>query len=164
MRTSRSLPLTLVAQLLFLGLVLTTTGPAKMAVFALFWLTTIATLFVLVNREWWRETSWIAFGALCASLIVGVLLSTHALEDPVGVGVSVMGLLLVAAALSVLPTRRKRRTKPQRGLPDIFYSIPGSEKYHRKGCRMLTDRDDLEGYASEAEARRAGKTPCRLCH
>ncbi|MBD3208871.1 hypothetical protein GF367_00440 [Candidatus Woesearchaeota archaeon] len=103
MRERLALTTTLLCQAFFLGLVITTAALARSLWFALFWVSTIATLVLVMAKKRWTSTAWLAFGSFSTALITGVLLSLHILHDAIGVGVSVMGLLFIAAIDNALP-------------------------------------------------------------
>ena len=161
----------LLGQAIFFAAVLVTTGVLRMVLFGLFWVASLATLLSLLNRPRWGGTEWIGFGAFSSAMITAVLLSSASLSDTVGVVVPVLGLLLVSSIISLIPEPRpvreqrskKGRVPAQRMLPDVFYAIPGSGKFHRKGCRMLKGRQDVQAFLTEDEARKAGKEPCGIC-
>lgn len=98
---TRSLASGLVVQALVLSAVLLTDEWVQLAVFALFWASTIFVLWALLSRKVWRTAEMLVFASVMAAVLFAVLYSAAALLDPVGLGVPVVGLLFIAGLVCV---------------------------------------------------------------
>ena len=98
----------LVAQAIFLALVLLV-DEGKLLVFGLFWLATLSALWAILAARKWKHAEFIIFSALMAAILFAVLYASNSLLDPVGLGVPIIGLILVAALLagSEIPQKAK---------------------------------------------------------
>lgn len=161
------LSVALLGQVLFFSMVLVTVDMPRTIFFGLFWVATLTTLLAILSCKRWYATEWIAFGAFSSAMITAVLLSSKALVDTMGVSVPVLGLLFIAAIIAVIPDKKRvhkrQRVPAQQMLPNAFYVIPGSAKYHRKNCRMLNGRQELQAFMTEKEVRALGKSRCNIC-
>jgi hypothetical protein len=105
MKRSWPIVVAFLAQTIGLAGVLLTCGLARAAFSGLFWLGVLAALMVLLQERRWDASSWLGFGAVSAALVTGVFQSIRILQDVVGVGVSVIGLLVVTAVVFAIPRR-----------------------------------------------------------
>ena len=193
MKSTLTLVISLFWQGVLLLLLPLVKGWLKISLFALFWVATFVTLVMVIRRPRWGSEEWLVFGSFATTMIIAVLFSSGTLMFPQKSVGAVSLLLFVSAyvvsvslnkqskkgrsqdptlqdkiskdrPLRTRSSRKKNVRTVEKLLPEhLFYAIPGTAKYHRRQCRMLRDRDDLEAYPSEELARASGKSRCKLC-
>ena len=120
--------LTLALQGVFLALVLAVDGKSKLFFFALFWVAVLVSLWQVLSARRWQHTEFIVFSSIMASILFAVLFAAQSLIDPVGLGVPVIGLSLVAGLLCSIPARNGPAHKSVANQSTRFVGIPAKKR------------------------------------